>query len=256
MIRHISSRSNVRIKSLLSERQNDLFFEGEKLVRDLLRRKIPIQTLIVHRSHESEMKTRIQQVEEMWLVTPNVLEKLTLLKEKSDFMALVRYRPDKVNLEKESLILALDSVQDPGNAGTIFRCAAAFGINAVVFCGECVRPSNPKFLRAAQTAIFDVRFEQIPRLSDLIAQALLHNLNIYLTSPRPPKNPLPIKDIQSPALIVLGNEGRGLPPGMLDQFPVVTIEQKKHLESLNVGISACLLMHELVIHGGGGFKKK
>ncbi|MCK4836743.1 MAG: RNA methyltransferase [Candidatus Aminicenantes bacterium] len=245
MIRQISSRSNPRIKSLLAEKEDYFFFEGEKLVRDILRKKIPVHRLIINNTQESKLKIPPRQVEEVWLVNQSILKKLSSLKEKSDFMAVVKYQPKKVHLEKESLIIALDTVQDPSNAGTIFRCAAAFGIHSLLFSGDCVKINNPKFIRAAQASLFEVNFHHFPDIHTLIKQAQTHHIHVYLTASKTVSRNVNYSDIQPPAMIIFGNEGQGLPGDLFAQFPCLRIPHKNCVESLNVGISACIIMNEL-----------
>jgi tRNA G18 (ribose-2'-O)-methylase SpoU len=56
--------------------------------------------------------------------------------------------------------------------------------------------------------------------------------------------------MELPCLLLFGNEGRGLAPRLLERFPLVRLEQKERIDSLNVGVSACILMRELQrLHG-------
>ena len=54
------------------------------------------------------------------------------------------------------LVLVLDNLRDPGNAGTIIRSADAAGVSAIVLSGDCVDPFNPKTLRASAGSVFHV----------------------------------------------------------------------------------------------------
>jgi tRNA G18 (ribose-2'-O)-methylase SpoU len=51
--------------------------------------------------------------------------------------------------------------------------------------------------------------------------------------------------VQFPCLLLFGNEGRGLEPRLLERFPRVRLEQEPRIDSLNVSVSACIMMHEL-----------
>jgi TrmH family RNA methyltransferase len=246
MIRQITSRSNPRLKALIADREQYYFFEGEKLVRDLVEKKIPLAILIVNNRHESQAENLRQQAEEVWLVSEPVFKKLSSLKTHSDFLAVVRYQSPEINLAEQPLIVALDRIQDPANAGTVFRCAAAFGIRTILLCGESVKPTNPKFIRTAQTSLFDIQFQHYPHIHDLINRARELQLNIYMTSSKISTQQIEPNKIKTPALVIFGNEGQGLAPELLDQFPIVTIAQKDCVESLNVGVSACIIMYQLM----------
>lgn len=245
MIKKITSRSNPQLISFLAEKDQYYLFEGEKLVKDILKKKIPISLLIINSNRQSELNKLPQPVDRLWLVNDPVLRKLSSLKEKSDFMAAVKIKPIEIDLAREKIIITLDNLQDPLNAGTVFRCAAAFGISAILFSGNCVKPNNPKFIRAAQTSLFQLKFQHFPNLNELLKHTLKLNIQAYLTTSKNSLQNIDIKSIKTPAMIIFGNEGQGLAEELFQRLPAIRISQKDCIESLNVGISACILMHEI-----------
>jgi tRNA G18 (ribose-2'-O)-methylase SpoU len=96
-----------------------------------------------------------------------------------------------------------------------------------------------------KTAVFHVRFQQVESLDALIKKASSAGMNIYLTSALYPGETVRPGNLRSPCLILFGNEGQGLPPELFLSYPSIKIEQTKKVESLNVGVSACIIMHEL-----------
>ena len=71
-----------------------------------------------------------------------------------------------------------------------------------------------------------------------------------MTGSHPGKASLPLAALEFPCLVLFGNEGRGLEPRLLERFPLVRLEQEERIDSLNVAVSACILMHELRrLHG-------
>lgn len=245
MIHRIESRSNPRLKELAKNKNNYLFFEGEKLVLDILQKKINVKILILHKGKEEQLHIPEKTVKETWLVSESVLKKLSSLKETPGFIAVLEPGKKTVDFRKAKTVIGLDAVQDPANAGTVFRCAAAFGIDAVAFSGDSVKPTNPKFLRAAQDAFFHVPFQHFDSATALIEKAEKANFNIYLTSSHESANSKSPEAVRFPCLILLGNEGKGLPGELFLRYPTLKIAQTNKVESLNVGISACIIMHEL-----------
>ena len=248
MIHRIDSRNNPRVKELIKQKGQFLFFEGEKLVKDILEKKIRVKLLIVLNNMENPPDFSGTSTNETWIVNETVMEKLSSLKEKPSLIAVLEPTDKTIDFNNTKAIIGLDHIQDPANAGTIFRCAAAFGIDAVVFSGNSVKPSNPKFLRAAQDAFFQVPFQHFDSLELLVAKAQKNNFNIYLTSSHKFGKSLQPDALKFPCLILLGNEGKGLPENLFDHYPSVTIPQTDRVESLNVGISACIIMHEMRKH--------
>jgi TrmH family RNA methyltransferase len=245
MIKKITSRSNPELVSFLAEKEKFYLFEGEKLVKDILQKKAPVSLLVISSKRESEIEGLKQSADQLWLVNDSVLKKLSTLKEKSDFLAAVKIKPGKINLAGEKIIIAMDNIQDPLNAGTVFRCAMAFGITTILFSGNCVKPNNPKFIRAAQTSILDLKFQHFSNINELISRCQKQNIQVYLTTSKKNRKNTEITDINMPAMIIFGNEGQGLADDLFDRLPAIRIPQKDCIDSLNVGISACILMYEL-----------
>jgi len=245
MIYRITSRTNQKVKDLLKERDTYFIFEGEKLVRDILKRDIEISKLIINQKNEGALDIAGKTVHETWYVNDTVLEKLSYLKEKQDFIAVLQIKKRKINLNKARIVIALDDVQDPGNAGTILRCAAAFGIDSIALTGASVKPNNPRFLRAAQASFFEVDFQEFADFETLVKKSAARDYHIYLTSSRSTGEMVTPDQVRFPCLIVFGNEGRGLKEELFARFPTLRIPQNDSVESLNVGVSACIIMYEL-----------
>lgn len=246
----ITSRSNPRLKQLLAGRETRFFFAGEKLVRDILARGIAVDKLIVDTALEKEFAGDLAIVSELWLVSSPVLEKVSGLKDPPPLVAVIDLPPQEIDFASQWVTLGLVDVQDPGNLGTVFRCASAFGIPALALAGACARPNNPKVVRAAQTAILDVLFQVFPNVDELVAAAEIRGVHIYVTGSHPVEKQLDPGNMEFPCLVLFGNEGQGLDRRLLQRFPQVRLQQKEGIDSLNVGVSSCILMHELMrLHG-------
>ncbi|NJN88772.1 MAG: RNA methyltransferase [Leptolyngbyaceae cyanobacterium SL_7_1] len=142
-----------------------------------------------------------------------------------------------------TLALAVETLQDPGNLGTIIRTAAAAGADGLWVSTDSVDLDHPKVLRASAGQWFRLPM-QVVDLSDPIAHFKAAGGQVIAT--------LPSADLtywelnwQRPSLILLGNEGAGLSPELAAQADVeVTIPLMAGVESLNVAIAAALLLYE------------
>jgi TrmH family RNA methyltransferase len=243
---HIQSRSNFRVKDLIKKRIKYYFFEGEKLVKDILARGIPIEILIIHEQEARQWNIpRTADIGETWYVSEMVLAKISELKDTPEAIAVVSFEGQALDFSSARLVIGVDQLQDPGNAGTLFRCAAAFEVDGVVFTGASVHFNNNKFLRAAQNAILEVPHRRFDHVDGLIEEAEKAGLNIYLTSPHSRDESVTPAEIRHPALILFGGEGRGLDESLLDRRPSVRIPQGGKIESLNLAVSACIIMSHL-----------
>lgn len=251
MIYRIHSRSNQRVKELIKKKNQYFFFEGEKLVKDILDMGIEISILIVNEKRENQLPIpKKTVVKESWVVSETVLGKISSLKEKPDFIAILKWQENPIDFHQASVVIGLDSIQDPANVGTVFRCAAAFGIDVIALTGSSVNLNNTKFLRAAQDSFFKINYQRFHDVEKLIREAETANFNIYLTSSHDSSYVIAPHHIESPCLILFGNEGKGLDKALFERYPSVKVPQKDKIESLNVGVSACIIMYEVSLSFG------
>ena len=142
------------------------------------------------------------------------------------------------------MLLVLDDLDDPGNAGTLVRSAEAFGARGVCFGPASVEPYNDKLVRATMGSIFRVpivRYREWSELEHALATARIQAVGAAAGA----------ADIRSVALgervaLVLGNERRGveaLPPNALEH--IVGIPQRPAADSLNVAVAGSILLYEL-----------
>lgn len=203
----ISANEIKRVRSLSDKKFRDRYglfcVEGEKMVDEALRSDFDVET--VYRKDE---------------IGEEQMSRISSLSSPSPVLAVVR-KPQDINLSSDAalsdaigqsgLYLALDSIRDPGNLGTILRVADWFGIDAVFAAPDTVDVFNPKVVQATMGAIFRVKFHyaEIPALCRAAVSA---GGNVYGTfldgSDMYEKQLNPGKD--SPSVIVIGNESNGI----------------------------------------------
>lgn len=143
-----------------------------------------------------------------------------------------------------SLVLVLDGLQDPGNAGAIVRAAEAFGATGVLFLKGTASPYHPKTLRASAGSLFRVPF--VAGLDAPLARATLrqHRVAIYAAMPYTGTQKLAgATDFVRPCAIVAGSEGRGVSKELLGIAEEVAIPTAG-VESLNSAVAASVLLYE------------
>lgn len=148
--------------------------------------------------------------------------------------------------ETVRLALVLDQVRDPGNAGTLVRCAAAAGAGAVVFTSGSVDPYAPKAARAAAGALFRVAVARDADLPAALA-ALRRRGFLLVGTDAGATAPYDAVDYTGRVAFVVGNEAWGIPEEhrpLLDE--VVGIPMPGDAESLNAGIAGAILLFEAV----------
>jgi RNA methyltransferase, TrmH family len=140
-----------------------------------------------------------------------------------------------------SLIVVLDGIQDPGNAGTIVRTAEAFAATGVMFLRGSVSPFNSKTLRASAGSLFRVPF--VTALEPAIARAALQQNRVQLYAGMPHEGERTRPKIERPCALVIGNEGRGVSEEFRSLSQAISIPTAG-VESLNASIAAAILLYE------------
>jgi TrmH family RNA methyltransferase len=184
------------------------------------------------------------------VVSPEVLKAIATTVQPDGVVATAtrRLTPEEEQPQREPLLssvgLALETVQDPGNLGTIIRTAAASGAERLWLSTDSVDLDNPKVLRSSAGQWFRLPVALIPDLRDLVCQCRAQEIQVVATVPDATLNYWDI-DLRCPTLILLGNEAAGLRPDLAAQADhVVKIPLCPDVESLNVAVAAALMLYE------------
>ncbi|MEN8223194.1 MAG: RNA methyltransferase [Acidobacteriota bacterium] len=244
-IENIVSDKNDKVKKLLSRRDELYIFEGEKLVSDILKNNFKPSLMVINNDNYEKFIDFIPRETAVWLVSERVMKKISSLRSLPAVILIFDKLPVDSDIYKKKIIFAVDNIQDPGNLGSVFRCAAAFGIPSIALTGECVRLTNTKFLRTAQNSVFYISVKRFDSLKSFLTEVKRDKFNVYLTSSHRQEKKSDIEDIKLPAVVVIGNEGKGVEKGLLDKYPAISIDQTGLVESLNAGVSSCILMNRI-----------
>lgn len=163
-------------------------------------------------------------------------------------MALVK--PQEWKLEQlfrgTPLVVVLDGLQDPGNAGTIARAAEAFGATGMIFLKGGVNPYHPKTLRASAGSLFRLPF--LHGVDATLARAALkqNKVDAFAGVPvnsKAPARALSFVDLTGRCAFIIGNEARGVSAELRSAALDVSIPTVG-VESLNAAMAAGILLYE------------
>lgn len=246
----ISSRSNpliARLRKLNSKRsarrQEGVFVgEGPKLLGEALKWGADLQTVICTKDAGlPELPDNVRVVE-----VPNDLLAYAADTEtpqgvvftcKAKNLAV----PDEMEGRR---YLILDGVQDPGNVGTIWRTADAFGADALILCSGCADPLAPKTVRATMGAAFRLPVYEgtLEQVAEKLSAA---NIPLYATALREDTEDVRAADL-SRAAVIIGSEGRGVSDLALKLCAkTLKIPMTERCESLNAGVAAAVVLWEM-----------
>ncbi len=137
--------------------------------------------------------------------------------------------------------LYLDQISDPGNLGTIFRTAAAFGVDCILLSEDSCEISNPKVIRASLGAVYQVPFCHLKIDELMVQKAAL--IAIDMAGEKTLGQYIPSDEAE---IYVLGSEAHGIDPALLEHIDQrLRIPMRGKMESLNLAISAAIVCYEI-----------
>ncbi len=236
-------------KKKVREEEKLYIIEGDKLVKEFLSAKQPVETLIAKPEFLNSLPlVHKQNTGEIIPASYDDLKKISSLKTPHNALAVVRMpevriEPDDI---KKGLTVALDFVQDPGNLGTIIRAAGWFGLKNIYCSENCVDVYNPKVIQASMGAILHVQVCYTD-LRVLFKEALKDEIKIYGAMLE--GDSIYSQKLGNTGIIFLGNESKGisgeLVPFITDRIMIPRMSNTGNgIDSLNVSMAASVIFSE------------
>lgn len=236
------SRSESKyIQTLSHKKQRDaerLFVvEGNKLAGEVLNSNYIIAKVYATQSWMDRNKEI-----EATVVSEDELQKISNLQTANDVLLIVEMSPhQQIASFKNTLTLALDGIQDPGNFGTIIRIADWFGVQQIICSKDCVELYNPKVIQSTMGSFIRVNINYVD-LDTTLQQA---NVPIYGAL----LNGNDVKQILKPqeGILVIGNESKGIRTHILPYISnAISIKRLGGAESLNAAVATGILLSHIV----------
>ena len=208
--------------------------EGVKVVREFLKSSYELEILFSTDNDFSFLDCFIE-------VSPQELKKISSLKTPNKVLALFKI-PRETKVDSSGLILALDTINDPGNLGTIIRLCDWFGVKQLICSRETVDCYNSKVVQASMGSLTRVSISYLnlaaylERVSLPIFVADMDGVSVY-------KSQLP-----SSAILVMGNEANGISEPIKQlissKLSIPRYGNSQQAESLNVASATAILLNE------------
>ncbi|MGZ3845283.1 MAG: TrmH family RNA methyltransferase [Flavisolibacter sp.] len=233
-IKDIQSLSHKKFRDEL----NLFVAEGPKVVGELIK-LIPQQILKLY-----AVEDWMQANESFDLKTSEVsdfeLEKLSQLQTPNQVVAVINKLPSKTP-DASTFTLYLDTIQDPGNLGTIIRIADWFGVHDIVCSEGCADLYNPKVVQATMASIarvnvfYDRQGDWLHGKTVPVYAAALKGKSLYETAKT------------TKGILIIGNESKGLGEETLSfATEHITIPRKGGAESLNAAVATGIILSHLL----------
>lgn len=248
----LSSRQNkiiAHIRRLGSDRSyrrecSQYVCDGEKLLREALEWGAEITDALWCAEPSVKLPDTVRQ----YAAPQELLDYASALKNCPGVLFSVRQKHWPP--EPPGRTLVLETIQDPGNLGTILRTANALSVDTVILTGECADIYNPKTVRAAMGAVFRQRVYELPR-ERLRAHLSENALRLYGAALSDTAADIREMNLENTA-VAIGSEGSGLSRELLEMCDgQLIIPMSPSCESLNAAVAAAIVMWELTGRGRG-----
>jgi TrmH family RNA methyltransferase len=235
------SKNQIKLITSLQQKKyriaNKLFFaEGVKGIQELLDSNFELEHLYTTQNDFGQVFN-----EKKTIITENDLRKISALATPNSCLALFKMPLEKP-IVQTGLIVALDSIRDPGNLGTILRLCDWFGIQQVLCSTETVDLFNPKVVQATMGSIARVNVNYI-NLDAFLTQTTMPIFGTFMDGTNIYQSVLPEQGI-----IIMGNEANGISASLeklvQNRLTIPRFGDLQKTESLNVATATAIVLSE------------
>ncbi len=266
----ITSRSNPLVKwaASLTEKkgraaERHFIAEGEKLTREALEAGLPVTHIFLEKSKaekNAQMLMPLLDCEkyadtELVTLSESAFSKISTEKSPQGVICAIKYL-DFFNIidiiyneaffaDPDERALALYSVRDPGNLGSVIRSAVAFGVDHIILSADSADIYNPKTVRSAMGSLYRTKITVVEDFSSFIKVAQAVGRRVLAAELSEGAKSLDEIELRRDDIVIIGNEGHGIAPeisAICDGSVYIPISKKT--ESLNASVAAALFMWE------------
>lgn len=244
----ITSKDNEIIKNIkkLKEKKYRLdsyIVEGIKMVKEAINENQEIALIAIREDFKIDFDTKNTKIV---TISNKIFNDISDVKTPQGILAIIKKNQNNQIETNQEYILALDSLQDPGNMGTIIRTADSANINQIIINKTTVDPYSPKVIRSTMGAIYRTNIIEVEDLKATLKEMKLKGFQIITTDLKATQS---IYDINynNKTVVVIGNEANGVSQEILQTADKkVIIPMLGKTESLNASIAASIMIYEYV----------
>jgi len=232
------------------EREEKFLAEGIRVIEEMLQYHPDIVNgvYVVEGNTDSPIADKAREAGvRVHDLTPDQMAKLSTTVNGPGVVAVCRCASRKPDYDLGHFITLVDSVQDPGNLGSLFRTSLGFNSDGMLLGKGTVNPFNPKVVRGSSGTFLRVPFEHGVELAERIQFLRQKGYCIIATDLHAKQS---LSDISPRKLrkvaLIMGNEGAGAEQGLIELADEwVRIPMGQSLESLNVAVAHGILSYQL-----------
>ena len=240
----------IGIKSLRTKKSRDelgvFIVEGEKFVREIPSGCRVVQYIVSddYKKPTDRLKNRAKVLE----VGKTVFNRVAQTTSPQGIMAVVEKKHYSFDdaFSRDGFILVCESINDPGNLGSLIRTATAAEASCVVLTRDSASVWNPKVQRASAGAALELPIVTDASINEIVNFAKKHNIPLYAAHQQ--GNALPYDvDMSKKFCLVLGSESHGLSETATKRAnALIRLPMSGNIESLSVAAAGSIIMYEAV----------
>ena len=266
----ISSRNNNIVKwaASLADKKGRLsegafIAEGEKLVFEAIRARLPVTQVFINENRldslmpkiEAELSDSVFEKTVIYTLSEGAFDKISTEKSPQGIICVIKHLDffrnmdiiykEEFFLSKGERALALCSLRDPGNLGSVIRSAVAFGVEHIVLTSDCADIYNPKTVRSAMGSLFKIKITTVKDFDSFVRASRAVGRRVFAAELSANAKSLSDISVLSEDIFIIGNEGHGIPSeisSICDGSVYIPISDKT--ESLNASVAAAVFMWE------------
>ncbi len=229
--------------------------EGKRAVCDAISNGADVAWIFWEEGYVPDFDTRNIKTYEL---SKKLFDSLKLTVTSQGIMAVINFNlpaVDDMDMSAYSKVVYLDSVQDPGNMGTIIRSCDALGADAIVISRGCVDIFNPKVVRSTMASIMNVPHFIDTDSTETIARFKSFGYTVFGTFPDGDALSCNV-DYTDKTLLVMGNEANGICDDIAKMCDFkIKIPMLGRAESLNVATALTVMLYEIMRDNFAGKSK-
>lgn len=255
-INTIASSSNALLKKIrglqernIREKTGLFLLEGMRPVEEAISRGLKLDNVVVSGTYleSSTEAINLLKLAEISVTEDRIFKELHGTTSSCGIVAtaaIPRFAPADIFRKPKALVVVCDSVQDPGNLGTIVRSAFAADAAGVVLTRGAVDAWGPKVVRSAVGALFQIPILTEYSPSDCLQLLSDHEVPVWVCDAAAPVLYFQA-NLTGPVALVFGNEAKGICVEFMNGCTgSLRIPMREGSESLNVGVSAGIILSE------------
>lgn len=211
----------------------------------VMKRKGQCTRLIVHSKgeHSSGLQKLLDLCAGENIRVEQADKALSRISGKENTFAAMVFNKFEDQLEENRPHLVLHQLSDMGNIGTLLRTALGFGYQNIALITPCADVFDPHGIRSSMGAVFSLKLAHFTSFGAYQQAFPAHYMYPFMLDGSQRLNEVVQKPVIKPYSLVLGNEGRGLPPDFATMGSPVRIDHSGDIDSLNVAVAGAIGMY-------------